>query len=257
VRRLIAALLAGWCCGTYPAAALELVVASNEYPPYVSSDPKLSFIGELFEHIGKEIDVTFSFRYMPWKRCLAELDAQEVWGVVPFVATPERAERYLLSAKLYTRRAKFFYHDHGNGSWPAGYKDLAELRRFRIGGVAGYWYESLFREAGITLDPAINDERNFSKLQAARFDLAIADENVGNYIIRTQFPSQTRRFHSLDSPYFLSENVLMTNRNPGNAALLARFNQALETLRRNGVYDGIVSRRKLALVAGSDPVFKP
>lgn len=242
--RLAAAVLAWWCSTV---CALELVVATNEYPPYVSSDPRLSFIGELFDHIGKDMGVTFRFRYMPWKRCVAELDANEVWGVVPFVATPERLERYLLSDKLYARKAKFFYHDYRRRDWPAGYKDLSELRPFKVGGVAGYWYESLFRDAGIVLDTAINDERNFSKLQAARFDLAIADENVGNYIIRTQFAAQAARFHSLDTPYFVSENVLMLNRSPANAALLARFNRALETLRRNGVYDGIVSRRKLVL----------
>jgi polar amino acid transport system substrate-binding protein len=244
MRYLIAAILALWC---HAAHALELVVATNEYPPYISADPKLSFIGELFEHIGKDMGVTFTFRYMPWKRCVAALDAQEVWAVVPFVRTPEREARYLLSDKLYSRKAKFFYHDSSARQWPAGYRDIGELKQFKIGGVAGYWYEAMFVEAGIIIDPAITDERNFSKLQVARFDLAIADENVGNYIIHTQFPQQAERFHVLESPFYLSDNMLMMNRLPANAALLARFNRALEGMRKSGVYDSIVNRRKLVL----------
>jgi polar amino acid transport system substrate-binding protein len=244
MRHWIALWLAWWCCA---ASALELVVATDEYPPYVSAVPEQSFITELYAHIGKEMGVTFSFRFMPWKRCVAELDARQVWAVVPFVPTPERLQRYLLSATLYARKAKFFYHDSGRRSWLSGYKDLADLRQFRIGGVAGYWYEAMFRDAGIPLDTAVNDLSNFRKLQAARFDLAIVDENVGNYLIRTHFPQQSARFHSLDSPYYLSDNVMMVNRTADNAELLARFNRALDSVRRSGVYDDIVSRRKLAL----------
>jgi polar amino acid transport system substrate-binding protein len=236
-----------WCMTAW-AAPLELVVATNEYPPYVSADPRQSFIGELFDRIGKDMGVKFTFRFMPWKRCLVLLDARDVWAVVPFVATPERQQRYLLSDTLYARRAKFFYYDQPGRSWPGAYHDLAELRPFRIGGVAGYWYEDLFKAGGIVLDLANNDQTNFRKLQAARFELAIADENVGNYIIRTEFAREAGRFHSLDTPYYRSENVMLVNREPANAALLARFNRALDNLRRSGAYDDIVNRRRLVLL---------
>jgi polar amino acid transport system substrate-binding protein len=247
MRHLIAAWLAMWCMAGW-AATNELVVATNEYPPYISANPRQSFISELFERIGKDMGVKFTFRFMPWKRCVALLDARDVWAVVPFVATPERVERYLLSDTLYARKAKFFYHDHGGRLWPESYKDLSELRQFKIGGVAGYWYESLFKQAGIPLDLAINDQINFRKLQAARFDLAIVDENVGNYIVRTEFTQHAASFHSLAAPYFRSENVMMVNRSPANAELLERFNRALEGLRKSGAYDDIVNRRKLVLM---------
>jgi ABC-type amino acid transport substrate-binding protein len=41
--------------------------------------------------------------------------------------------------------------------------------------------------------------------------------------------------------------MLMMNRPPANAALLARFNRALEGMRKSGAYDSIVNRRKLVL----------
>lgn len=220
MRHVIAVWLALWCC---TASALELVIATDEYPPYVSADPRQSFITELFDHIGKQMDVKFSFRFMPWKRGVAALDARSVWAVVPYVPTPERRQRYLLSDRLYARKAKFFYHDGGGHTWPAGYKDLSELSAFRIGGVAGYWYEGMFKAAGIRLDTAVNDLGNFRKLQVARFDLAIVDENVGNYLVRTQFAQQASQFHSLDSPFYISENVLMVNRSPANASLAGQL----------------------------------
>lgn len=245
MRHVIAVWLALWCGAV---SALELVVATDEYPPYISADPRQSFITELFERIGTEMGVTFRFRFMPWKRCVAALDTDQVWAVVPFVPTPERQQRYLLSEPLYARTARFFYHDNGGRDWRAGYRDLDALRGFRIGGVAGYWYEAMFKAAGIPLDTAVNDLGNFRKLQVTRFDLAIVDENVGNHIIRTHFPQQIAQFHSLDSPSYVSENVMMVKRQPANAALLARFNRALESLRKSGAYDEIVKRRKLVLM---------
>ncbi len=245
MRRLLAIWLGLWCV---TASALELVIATDEYPPYISADPQQSFITELYGQIGKQMGVTFRFRFLPWKRCLAELDARQVWAVVPFVPTPERTRRYLLSSTLYTRKAKFFYHDNGGREWLPGYKDLSELSQFRIGGVAGYWYEGMFREAGIALDMAVNDLSNFRKLQANRFELAIVDENVGNYLARTHFAAQAERFHSLDSPYYLSENVMLVNRSADNLALVQRFNRALLQVHRSGAYDQIVSRHKLVLL---------
>jgi ABC-type amino acid transport substrate-binding protein len=95
---------------------------------------------------------------------------------------------------------------------------------------------------------ANNDQINFRKLQVARFDLVIVDENVGNYIARSQFAQQAGSFHSLDAPYFRSENVMMMNREPANAELLARFNHSLERLRKSGAFDAIVNRRRLVLM---------
>lgn len=245
MRHAIAIWLVLWC---FTASALELVIATDEYPPYISADPQQSFISDLFQHVGQEMGVTFRFRFFPWKRCVAALDAGEVWAVAPFVPTPERRQRYLLSDTLYARKAKFFYYDNRSHDWPVGYKSLNELHGYRIGGVAGYWYESMFKAAGIQLDFAVNDLGNFRKLQVGRFDLAIVDENVGNYLARTRFSQQTSRFRSLDTPYYVSENVLMLNRSPANMALLARFNRALDRLRKSGVYDDIVNRHKLALM---------
>nr|WP_315250230.1 transporter substrate-binding domain-containing protein [uncultured Duganella sp.] len=244
MRHVIVICLAWWCL---TASALELVVATDEYPPYVSADPQQSFISELFQHIGKEMGVTFRFRFLPWKRCVAALDAGTVWAVAPFVPTPERRQRYLLSDTLYARKAKFFYHDSSGRKWPAGYQNLEELHGLRIGGVSGYWYESMFKAAGIPLDVAVNDLSNFRKLQVGRFDLAIVDENVGNYLVRTRFPQQAG-FHSLQTPFYVSENVLMVSRSPANQALLVKFNRALAGLRKSGVYDDIVNRHKLVLM---------
>jgi polar amino acid transport system substrate-binding protein len=236
------------CCCMRNADALELLIASSEYPPYVSSEPRHSFLTELYQQIGKEMGVTFAFRFMPWKRGVAALEQREVWATVPYVRTPEREARYLLSDRLYARKAKFFFYERGARTWPAGYAELADLRQFRIGGVMGYWYEQMFRDAGIKLDLAVDDTRSFHKLHANRFDLTLVDENAANYIIHDQFSEPEQgRFQSLDSPVYLSENFMMVMPSALDAALLARFNKALGTIRKNGVYDSIVSRHKLAL----------
>lgn len=244
--RRLALGLALWC-GAGSASALELLIASNEYPPYVSSNPRQSFLTELYQHIGKEMGVTFVFKFMPWKRCRYAVDQQQVWGAVPILRTRERAGHYLFSDRLYVRKAKFFYYSNPARPWPAAYGDLAQIKPFVVGGVLGYWYEQLFREAGLRLDLTTTDERNFEKLRAGRFELAIADENVAEYIIAHQFPAQdAARFRSLEGPVFSSETFMIVNPDaPGAAALMERFNRALEAVRKRGVVAAMISRYKL------------
>lgn len=229
------------------AQAEELVIASSEAPPYVSSKPQDSFLTELFQEIGKEMGVTFVFKFMPWKRCAAALDTAEAWGAVPYIRTPEREQLYLFSDSLYSRRMKFFYYSRNGKKLDVVFNDLRDLRKYRIGGVDGFWYIKLFSDAGITLDLAINLERNFEKLQAGRFDLAIADESVGQHLISKRFASEDGgRFLSVEKAFDTNTTYLMVSRRYHNAEhLLRQFNKALQNVKKNGSFKRIAAHHGL------------
>jgi len=231
------------------AAAVELSIATNEYPPYVSEQIENSFLGEVFQEVGKEMGVTFVFKYMPWNRCLYSVDQMDVWGAIPYVRTPARAERYLFSEKLYGRQSKFFYYSPSGEERDIAFDDLASLKKYRIGGVLGFWYEQMFADAGIKLDMANTEEQNFKKLHLGRFDLTPADENVGWYIIKHQIPADAHgRFFTVGKPFDVSDIYLLVSKNyPDSPHLLAEFNKALNTVRKNGIYQKLQNKHGLSL----------
>ncbi|SEL11507.1 polar amino acid transport system substrate-binding protein [Roseateles sp. YR242] len=222
-----------------------LLVASGEIPPYASARSEDSFLGALFDEIGPEMGAALEFRYMPWKRCEAAVDDLAVWGAVPYVPTPEREARCLFSAPLYAKKTKLFYYAPGDQAPPvASYSALAELRRFRIGGVRGYYYEQLLRDAGIQMDAAVSEEQNFKKLFAGRVDFVAAVDTVGWSLIPRLFsPREAKNFHTLETPLHVGFNYLMTSKRfPETGPLLERFNAALEKLRRDGRYKRVADR---------------
>jgi polar amino acid transport system substrate-binding protein len=240
-------------CGALAPAMAEpplrpLAVAAGEIPPFASARKEDSFLGALFEEMAPLMGVHFEFVYLPWKRCEAAVEEQTAWGAVPYVPTAEREQKFLFSAPLYAKQTKLFYFSPPGRPAVQGNGELASLRRHRIGGVRGYFYEQLLRDAGIHMDEALSEEQNFRKLHAGRIDLAAAIDAVGWTVIRRQFtPEEIPYFHTLDTPLHVGFNHLMTSQHyPNTVALLDRFNAALAALRRNGTYKSVADRFGLA-----------
>jgi polar amino acid transport system substrate-binding protein len=239
-------LLALGCGGLAPAMAQPqtVVIAAGEIPPFASARKEDSFLGALFEEIAPLMAVRFEFVYLPWPRCEAAVEKQTAWGAVPYVPTAERERKFLFSAPLYAKQTKLFYFSPPGLPAVQDSSELAALSRYRIGGVRGYFYTKLLRDAGIRMDEAVSEEQNFRKLRAGRIDLAAAIDAVGWAVIRRQFaPEEAQHFHTLATPLHVGFNHLMTSPHyPNTVALLDQFNAALAVLRRNGTYKAVADR---------------
>ncbi|MEH6563852.1 MAG: transporter substrate-binding domain-containing protein [Halopseudomonas sp.] len=247
--QVVTALWLLWLGAAPAQAALPvLVIATSELPPYVSATPQNSFLTDLLQEIGKEMDVRFEFRFMPWPRCELAVETHQAWATMPYVPTAERKQKFLFSQPLYAKRTMLFYYHSQAGKpdtrqLPTRFQQLSELSPYRLGGVRGYYYEKLFAEAGLSLELASSEELSFRKLHAGRVDLVPAVETVGWDIIRSNFAQEQSAFSVLDTPLDVGHNYLMTSRYYPNAEhLLEQFNQALQTLRRTGMYSQIAMR---------------
>lgn len=226
------------------AAAPVLVIATSELPPYVSAQPQNSFLTELLQEVGKEMGVSFELRFMPWVRCEIAVSSLDVWAAVPYVPTPKRMQSFLFSQPLYAKRTVLFHYSANGQLPPKKFQDLSELAHYKVGGVRGYYYESLFTKAGIQLEISNTEETNFKKLKAGRIDMVAAIDTVGWNEIRKSFsPEQQMNIHVLNPPIAVGDNYLMTSRHyPNSQQLLERFNLALATLRDTGAYEKIAER---------------
>lgn len=241
-------LLLVWLCSPVRAEP-QLVIATNELPPYISERPGQRFLLEIFDEIGKEMGVHFVYKFMPWKRCELAVERKEAWATIPYAKTDERLAKFIFSEPLFSNQSKFFYYAADSRPRAITYTRYADLRPYRIGGVIGYYYEQPFAEAQLQVEFVNTDEQNFNKLYLGRIDLVPADENVGFYLIRKNFSAaDAAKFLTLAQPLNKKRLYLMTSPHyPDARALLARFNTAQAKLKKTGRFQQILDRNKVTL----------
>ena len=231
------------------AAETTLTIATGELPPYVSEQPENSFLTDLFAEIAKEMGVKLEFKFLPWKRCEKYVEELKACAAIPYVPTPERVQKFDFSEPLYTKQTKFFCYSPDITKKSIVYKELSDLKNYRIGGVRGYFYEKIFLDAGLNVDLVTTEEQNFRKLQAGRVDLIPALETLGWYMISKLFPpEEVEKFFTLEKPLDVGANYLMMSKQyPDAQNLMAKFNAALKAVKDSGVYQQVAKKHGLVL----------
>jgi polar amino acid transport system substrate-binding protein len=231
-------------------AETTLIIATGEYPPFISERPEESFLTNIFHEIAKEMGVAFRFTFMPWKRCELAVEELEVWGAIPYARTPERDKKYYFSDYLYIGQTLFFGYSPDGRKKQVSYRELNDLKDYRIGGVIGYYYEPWFREAGLNVEYVASEEQSFHKLRKGRIDFFPLGDGTGWYRIKKMFPpEEVKNFYTLTKPLRAGGgDFLMTSKQyPDTQALLAKFNLALKTIKDNGIYQKIVDQHGIAV----------
>jgi polar amino acid transport system substrate-binding protein len=227
-----------------PCSAREkIILATGEYIPYVTfSGSGKGFFCEIVTAAFRAVGIDVEYRDCPWKRCEMEVANGTVMGALPYAYTPERAEKYLFSDVVAASQGKLFYD---KTRFPAGipFNRYEDLRKYRIGGTMGYWYEKEFRNAGLTVDYAATDELNIKMLHLGRTDLFPIDELAGWYIIRKMLKGDAGRFATLDKPLYVGTLcVIFSRKNPYAAGIAERFNAGLALIKERGIYRKILEK---------------
>lgn len=226
--------------GSLGAQPRVIPVATGEWPPLVSQQlpdqgPFTTVIREAFRRMGTEVSV----RFVPWRRAEALLAAGEIWACYPYTPTSDRQAQFLFSDEISVTESRFFVHR--GGKLPDGFRwtTFGDLKPFLVGGVRGYWYESAFSSAGVSVDYAATDDENFAKLASGRVDLILLNGMVGWNTLHRLFPDREREFAVLPGAVHPTSLRLMVSKTfPGAQGILPRFNHALATM----VADGTVAR---------------
>jgi len=231
-------------------ATETLVIVTNDYPPYAHADADGSFLPDLFDAIGHEMNVTFEFHFKPWKRGEQDVENLEAWGTLPYRRTEERARKFNFSDALYIEDSPFFAYN-AKGRKPAiHYEELSDLKPYRLGGIQGYYYQPWFEEAGLSVEYALTEEQNFKMLHIGRIDLFSTARSVGWYTIRNLFPpKEVEKFYTIEKPLLEGSGLfLMTSKDyPNGDELLERFNTALATVKQNGTFESLMNRHELTV----------
>lgn len=227
----------------YQNARADIIkISTGEFPPMTSKDSKnggyvLDLITRAFKEVGHEVKYT----YMPWKRALANTKDGEFSASAYWVCTKERLTNFYCSDTSVMKSQYVFFHlkTLRMKNW----KELSDLKDYRIGITRGYFYSPTFLklkdEHGLIIDEAKSDSQNFKKLLRRRIDIFPIDIVPGYSILRKNFSSAHRR--SITNHYkVIFENhskLLFPKSKKESVKLKEEFEKGLKILKEQGTID--------------------
>jgi len=219
--------------------AEKVVLATGEWIPYTSSS--MEDYGEFTRSVTivlKEMGVEPVYHFYPWRRCFDAVLKGTVWAAFPYSRTKERGKKVGFSEPLSCSKTVVFYHENGKLPKSFHFGGLEDLKPYKIGGVAGYFYEEAFKKAGLTIDYVNKEINAMEKLSIGRIDVMPVNERVGWNLIHTHFPDSAHLFKTLAKPLNVKPLRLIVSKSyPESEKLLDRFHQALKTCVEKGHID--------------------
>lgn len=222
---------------TSGAQAADISFATESYPPYTYQTEDGSIDGAGAAQVraimaGVGADVEYRIDIMPWARALALAQTQSNSCVFAAARTPERETTFqwvvpmLMDVNLIVARQ--------SSSITA--TTIAEALLYSVGTQREDYTEGLLRRAGFErLDLSASFDLTLAKLLGGRIDLMAISQDVYDRLVREHVP--IRRI------VVLSMQQLGIACNPAlPAALIARMQSSLDSLRASGEQDRIQQR---------------
>ena len=242
---------AGAMAQAKPAAARPVVRLSTlDWEPYIGRKlPDQGYtaavVREAFRDQGWDVKIEF----YPWARALLLARSGDVDGIMPEYFNVSRKSEFQYSFPfrggplvLYKRKGEALAF----GTDPATDQDraLRALKDKRFGVVRGYLNTPEFDAATyLKKEEANDDATNLRKLVYKRIDLAVVDQRVAEYLIRTQYPGYATKIEPMQPA--LAENPLyiaFSLKSPRHAQARTAFNRGLAAMQKDGRLDALYQR---------------
>ena len=230
-------------------------IANSEWAPYTSETlPEHGYLSHLTKEAFAQSGVTVDWRWMPWRRALAQTQHSTVEASIGWIKTAERKEKFLYSAPLMTMTWSLF-QNHNNRF---DFHSHADLAGKVIGVHSSSEYPSLrgLKAAGdITIMPFHTYAFALRALLSGRVDGVVAPEVVGYHTIRTDFSAtEAAQFFVPDTKMDTLPIYLITAKSlKRGPEIIDSFNKGIKALKASGRYEGLIT----ALNAGDYDLIKP
>ncbi|MDX1451841.1 MAG: transporter substrate-binding domain-containing protein [Oleiphilaceae bacterium] len=234
-----------------PTLAEKIVLATGDWPPYVSEDLKhqgvtARIVREAFRLAGEDVE----FQYYPWKRALILSEKGAVDGTFPWSLKPERAEDHLYSDPIGDYGYVIFHFK----SKPFDWETIEDLKPYKIGGTNGYNYGNAFLTAAkngdIRVEWAPSDDINWQLLLKGRIDLFPSDREAGYTKLRELFLDEEVALvthHPIPLKPLTPLHLLLPKSNPLSEQRLEQFNKGLAILKERGRYHALLKELEKGL----------
>lgn len=219
-------------------------LANGEWAPYLSQHLKYHgaashIISAAFSKVG----VTVEYGFFPWKRAYKLAQKGEWHGTPVWVYTATRAKDFIYSAVVIEDSEYLFHLKSLDLRWT----NVEDLRGLNIGATLHTVYP-LFEKAEaqgiLKLERAGNYANLYRRLIKGRIDAIPNVRQVGLYFLRATLSREERRRITY-SPTIIQErryHLILSKKHPASKRLLELFNDGLDQIRKNGMYDQILKQ---------------
>lgn len=242
--RFVAPLFLGLFLNASLAFAENVTIATGEFPPYTGKDiPEFGAANEITTKAFLAVGIEPEYVFFPWKRLERDIQNGRQLCSTIWMNTDARKEFALFSQPVIPIRNVVFYNKEQLGTYI--YESLDEFAKLKVGGIGGYFYVPDFEKHGIEMEESNSLESLVHKIYLKRIDAFIDDELVGWTVIKQLYPNELHKFASTPEAVWVSDNMLMcSKKHPDSERIIARFNEGLQIIKDNGVYEKILMKYK-------------
>jgi polar amino acid transport system substrate-binding protein len=227
------------------ASGKKFTFLTVDFPPYYGKElPDKGWIAEVataaLEAQGYQVEITF----VPWTKAVAETKEGKKDALLGAYYTEERADSYYFSAPLAQVRTGLFKRKDANIS----FKELTELKKYKIGVVEGYATSKEFDSADyLTKIPVTNLDMGLKMLFEQTIDLMADSDVVGNFRLENFLERKQPGISSLIEfiqPVLAMNKiyVAISKKAPDADLKLIDFNQGLRKIYINGAFRKIKTK---------------
>lgn len=164
------------------AQAETITIAAGEWAPYIGQDlPDNGSHAKRVRDVMKAAGYDIELDYMPWKRSYEVTKRGDYVATFSWSFTEERgADFHFPSVPIEEQADAVFYSKtkHPDGLKVTSIEDI-KAQGLKPVGLAGYWYEKAFQDAGIEMQVVNSAESAWKLLQSGRADVMIENEVAG------------------------------------------------------------------------------
>lgn len=222
--------------------AQKLKILTTEWSPYVSQEMEcFGFTAEVvcyaFLAAGHEVEFVFT----SWDENEKRIKKGSYLAAFPHKQTPARDKFALFSKPIANSKDVFFYIKQSPK--PIDFKNLTDLKNYKIGGVKGYYNSGMLKKAGLQIDYASDPVTSFKKMYIGLVDLVPENEFVGWAIVQKLYPDEMYKFGTTSEALNQDTLHLMVSKAyPRSELLLEQFNNGLSEIMRQGVYRKLLKK---------------
>ena len=225
-------------------------IDDEEYYPFVSRNKQGKPSGiyhDLMKEIFRRLDIPLKAELYPWKRAQKLVTEGKGDGMITAM-TRERSKHYLATNPVYSVSERAFARrDNPRIQQIMAVRDIQDLKGFKIVDTIGSgWTEEHFKGLNVIWAPSYSSAINM--LANGRVDVYMLGKYPGLADLQQRIEKGSPYAEGLKKiipgPHQLAEigYSLLIRKNSPYANIIPRFNQALEQLKREGVYQAIVDR---------------
>lgn len=223
------------------ARADNVPLVTGEWAPYTSKSLEgKGFITEIVTEVCREMGVVPEYQFHSWEKCFSMTEEGYAIGAFPYTYTDARAAKVYFSDTVFQGHSRYFQYGEGK-SLKLG--SLNDIRKVRIGGIKGYFYEEALKRMKLDIDYSPDEKSAITNLVDGKVDMLILNEIVGWHIIKKDFSKEAKNFKTVGDR-FKSQNLkLIVSKNfKGSEKFLNKFNRALKKVLAGEKYKSIIKK---------------